>query len=108
VTATAAAAATACGCSLPPLQVAGGQGTLALELLMQLRADQLDTVFVPVGGGGLVSGVAAVLKAASPGIHVVGCQPQASDVMRRSVDEGRVVELEWRETLSDATAGGCN
>lgn len=72
---------------------------------MSLRPSELDVVFVPVGGGGLVSGVAAVLKAASPGIRVVGCQPEASDVMARSVAAGRVVEVEWRETLSDGTAG---
>lgn len=87
--------------------VAGGQGTLALELLMQLPRQQLEggVVFVPVGGGGLVGGMAAVLKAASPEIRVVGCQPAASDVMRRSVEAGRVVEMEWQETLSDGTAG---
>ena len=48
-------------------QVAGGQGTLAVELLMQLPAGKLDAVFVPVGGGGLMAGVAAVLKARSSG-----------------------------------------
>ena len=87
--------------------VAGGQGTLAVELLMQMPREELEqaVVFVPVGGGGLVGGVAAVLKAASPGIRVRGCQPQASDVMRQSVEAGRVVEVGWQETLSDGTAG---
>ena len=63
-------------------------------------------VFVPVGGGGLISGIAAVLKAADPSIHMVGCQPAASDVMRQSVEAGRVVAAEWRPTLSEGTVGG--
>lgn len=88
------------------IQVAGGQGTLALELLKQLSPDRMDMLFVPVGGGGLISGIAAVLKAVSPSIHIVGCQPAVSDVMRRSVEQGQVVEMPWSETLSDGTAGG--
>jgi threonine dehydratase len=63
-------------------------------------------VFVPVGGGGLISGIAAVLKAADPSIHIVGCQPAASDVMLQSVEAGRVVAAEWRQTLSEGTVGG--
>jgi threonine dehydratase len=87
--------------------VAGGQGTLALELLMQLPRAALDAVFIPVGGGGLAAGVAAVLKSFDPSIRVVGCQPEAQDHMRRSVAAGAAVELHaWRDTLSDGTAGG--
>lgn len=86
--------------------VAGGQGTLAVELLMARSRNELDAVFVPVGGGGLISGIAALLKSMEPSIKVYGCQPAASDVMRRSVEAGRVVTMEWAETLSDATAGG--
>ena len=88
------------------LAVAGGQGTLAVEILMSLPREKLDAVFVPVGGGGLISGVAALLKSLDPGIKVFGCQPELSDVMRRSVEAGKVVELPWEESLSDATAGG--
>ncbi|KAK9833557.1 hypothetical protein WJX81_005844 [Elliptochloris bilobata] len=84
--------------------VAGGQGTIALELLAEI--DHLDAVFVPVGGGGMISGIAAVLKEAAPAVHIVGCQPSASDVMRRSVDAGRIVEHPSLPTLSDGTAGG--
>lgn len=63
-------------------------------------------MFVPVGGGGLAAGIASVLKAADPAIRVVGCQPAASDVMRQSVAAGRVVEADWRPTLSEGTVGG--
>jgi threonine dehydratase len=86
--------------------VAGGQGTLAVELLMSLPPNKLDAVFVPVGGGGLIAGVAALIKSLDPQVKIYGCQPEASDVMRRSVEAGKVVDLEWQETLSDATAGG--
>jgi threonine dehydratase len=86
--------------------VAGGQGTLALELLMQLPRSAFDAVFIPVGGGGLAAGVAAVLKSFDPSIRIVGCQPEAQDHMRRSVAAGGAVELPWRDTLSDGTAGG--
>lgn len=69
--------------------MAGGQGTIALELLSTVPPGQLGTVFVPVGGGGLIAGIASVLKTlvVQPpgGIRVVGCQPASSDVMRRCV-----------------------
>lgn len=85
-------------------QVAGGQGTIAIELLSQLSCP-LEFIFVPVGGGGLISGIAAVLKSRSPGTHIVGCQPVNSAVMMQSVAAGRVLELESQDTLSDGTAG---
>jgi threonine dehydratase len=86
--------------------VAGGQGTLAVEILMALPPNKLDAVFVPVGGGGLIAGVAALIKSIDPQVKIYGCQPEVSDVMRRSIEAGTVVDLQWQETLSDATAGG--
>ncbi|KAG2483023.1 hypothetical protein HYH03_018103 [Edaphochlamys debaryana] len=97
------------------MDVIAGQGTIALELLASRRRGELDAVFVPVGGGGLIAGVASVLKAADPSIRVIGCQPAASDVMARSVLAGSIQpELSAEAddpsyaygTLSDATAGG--
>lgn len=61
-----------------------GQGTVAVELLSQLP-EGVDVCIVPVGGGGLIGGIAAVLKAARPQCIVIGAQPAASDVMRQSV-----------------------
>ncbi len=87
-------------------QVMAGQGTIAVELLSQLP-EGVDVMFVPVGGGGLIGGIAAVLKAAAPGCRVVGCQPAASDVMRQSVAAGHIVDVPSEDTLSDGTAGGC-
>ena len=55
-------------------QVIGGQGTIAIELMRQL--DKIDAVFVPVGGGGLVSGISSYLKVHSPKTLCIGCQPK--------------------------------
>jgi threonine dehydratase len=85
-------------------QVVAGQGTIGAELARQL--DRIDAVFVAVGGGGLIAGIAGYLKAARPGITVVGCQPERSPVMAESIRAGRIVEIESGPTLSDATAGG--
>ena len=85
-------------------EVIAGQGTCGIEIAAAIP--QVDTLFVAVGGGGLVSGVASVLKSANPAIRVVGCQPEASAVMAHSVEAGRIVEEASRPTLSDGTAGG--
>jgi len=84
--------------------VVAGQGTIGPELIEQLEA--IDTVLVPVGGGGLASGIAAYLKGVGPTIEIVGCEPEASAVMFESVKAGEIVEIPSLPTLSDATAGG--
>jgi len=61
---------------------------------------------VPVGGGGLISGIAGYLKSIGPGIEIIGCQPQNSAVMQASVQAGKILELESEPTLADGTAGG--
>lgn len=89
------------------LDVVAGQGTVGVELLEdQEESDELDAVFVAVGGGGLIGGVAAVLKARSPTTRIVGCSPAASPVMVRSVEAGRILAIDSQPTLSDGTAGG--
>ena len=85
-------------------QIIGGQGTIGVELLRQMVKP--DTVLVPVGGGGLISGIAGYLKSVDPGIEIVGCQPQNSAVMQASVQAGKILELESEPTLADGTAGG--
>ena len=92
---------------IPPYNdpaVIAGQGTIAVELLDQL--DGFDAVVVPVGGGGLISGIGAYLKAIMPTIEVVGCQPKNSSVMFDSIQAGRIVDGKCLPTLSDGTAGG--
>jgi threonine dehydratase len=82
-----------------------GQGSVAVEILSQIPQGSVDVCIVPVGGGGLIGGIAAVLKAALPGCLVVAAQPAASDVMRQSVAAGCIVDVPSGDTLSDATAG---
>ena len=84
--------------------VMAGQGTLAIELLEQVP--DLGRVYVAVGGGGLIGGVAGVLRHARPDVEVVGCSPRASHPMHASVAAGEIVETEHLPTLSLATAGG--
>ena len=84
--------------------VIAGQGTCGVEILGDLP--DVDALFVAVGGGGLLGGVGSVLKSANPDLHVVACQPAASDVMARSVGAGRILDLPSGPTLSDGTAGG--
>ncbi|MBC7897248.1 MAG: threonine/serine dehydratase [Cytophagaceae bacterium] len=84
--------------------VMAGQGTLALELLRQ--AGDLTRVYVAVGGGGLIGGMASYLAEFAPEVRVVGVLPEASPVMSVSVAAGHVVEMATSPTLSDGTAGG--
>jgi len=85
-------------------RVVGGQGTIAVELSRQL--ERIDTVYVSVGGGGLISGMASVLKALDPEVEMVACSPARSAVMIESLRAGKILELASRPTLSDGTAGG--
>lgn len=87
------------------LDVIGGQGTIGLELDRQLGNDRVDVVVVAVGGGGLISGVAAAIKARRPHVRVVGASPANDPAMFASVQAGRVVEVSATPTLSDGTAG---
>ena len=87
--------------------VIAGQGTIAMEMLRQLQSlgtDRLDAVFVAIGGGGLISGVANYIKAIRPDIRVIGVQMTDSDAMMRSVGEGERVNLPDVGLFSDGTA----
>jgi threonine dehydratase len=84
--------------------VIAGQGTVAFELLSQV--DKLDAVFVSVGGGGLISGIGAYLKARCPEVEIVACSPIQSPAMHACLEAGRIIEVPCGDTLSDATAGG--
>ncbi|EHR78770.1 hypothetical protein OCC_10960 [Thermococcus litoralis DSM 5473] len=85
-------------------KIIGGQGTIALELERQL--ENIDVVLAPVGGGGLISGIAGYLKEKTKNIEVIGVQPENSAVMYHSIKEGKIVEMESKPTLADGTAGG--
>jgi len=81
-----------------------GAGTVGLELDADLGP--FDEVLVPVGGGGLIAGIAAYLKTVRPGVRVVGVEPETSAFMAASLAAGRLVEIDERETIADAVAGG--
>ncbi|ORJ61547.1 threonine ammonia-lyase, biosynthetic [Geothermobacter hydrogeniphilus] len=83
--------------------VIAGQGTVADELLRQ-NPGRLDAVFVPVGGGGLIAGMAAYIKALRPEIRVIGVEPVDSAAMARSLEAGRKVSLDSVGIFADGVA----
>jgi threonine dehydratase len=85
-------------------QIIEGQGTIALEMLES--APDLDVVIVPVGGGGLSSGVSSVIKGASKQIEVIGIQSVASPVMCESIRQGRIVGIELGDSCAEGLHGG--
>lgn len=86
------------------LEVIGGQGTIGLELARQLKP--IEAVFVSLGGGGMISGIATHLKSLSKETRIVGCSPENSPVMVESVKAGKILDMASKPTLSDGTAGG--
>ena len=85
-------------------ELIAGQATMTIEILEQVPG--MEALFVPVGGGGLISGAGAALHLQDRPIELVGCQPAASAVMAASVEAGRILDLPSLPTLSDGTAGG--
>jgi len=86
------------------IKVIAGQGTIGMELKEQIK--NIDSVLVPVGGGGMISGISVFLKSINAKIRIFGCLPENSPVMRESIKKDRIVNMKTEETLSDATAGG--
>ncbi len=86
------------------LSVIAGQGTIGLELAQQ--CPNLDAVFVSVGGGGLITGIASSLKHAHPAIKIIGCWPENSPALYECIKAGKIIEVPEKPTLSDGTAGG--
>jgi len=82
--------------------VVSGQGTLGLELHEQSPA--LDAVIVPVGGGGLIAGIALALKRLQPTIRIIGVQAEQAPSMRAALDKGKVVQLPPTATIADGIA----
>lgn len=81
---------------VPPyddVRVMEGQASIGLELLAQLKATPPAAVFVPVGGGGLLAGVAAAVKQIAPNVRVIGVEPELEDDACRSFRQGRLVSM---------------
>ena len=79
-----------------------GQGTVALEVLKEL--DNVDKILVPIGGGGLISGIALAAKMLKPGIKIIGVEPEGACCIARSLDENKVTELKKVDTMADGVA----
>ena len=84
------------------VDVIAGQGTIGLELLNQLK--DIDAVIVPVGGGGLISGVAYAIKSLNPGVKIYGVQSSGAPSMFNSIHNGRIERLSDVSTIADGIA----
>ena len=84
--------------------IVAGQGTIGLELLEQV--DDVDTVVVPVGGGGLISGIGPAIKESAPGIRLVGVQAEASTAVVDSHKAGRRITVKGQATVADGISVG--
>lgn len=90
-------------------RVAAGQGTVGLEILAQSK--DLDVVVVPIGGGGLISGVATAIKAARPDVRITGVEPEGAATMRKSLDAGSPQTIPVKtvaDGLASPTVGAMN
>jgi len=91
------------------VDVIAGQGTIAVEILRQLSrsgSSGPDTVFVAVGGGGLIGGIGSYLKTVSPVTKIVGCWPENSPVLYECLHAGKIIDVPEKLTLSVSTTGG--
>lgn len=83
-------------------RIIAGQGTIGLELMEQMPG--LEAVVVPIGGGGVISGIATAVKALKPDAKVYGVQTESAPAMERSFQEGRLVEVPSRRSIADGIA----
>ena len=84
-------------------EVIAGQGTIGVEILKQ-HSEKLDAIFIPVGGGGLISGIAAYVKHERPEVKIIGVEPEDADAMARSLKAGRRVLLDHVGIFADGVA----
>jgi threo-3-hydroxy-L-aspartate ammonia-lyase len=87
---------------IPPFDhpdIIAGQGTVALEVLEDWP--ELETIVVPIGGGGLISGIAAFLKRERPEVRVIGVEPEGAPTLHRSIAAGRIVTLDRTSSIAD-------
>ena len=82
--------------------VIAGQGTIGLEILEKMN--DVDTVIVPIGGGGLISGIAAAIKSLRPNCRVIGVQSEHAPSMKESLEQNKMIKLENVSTIADGIA----
>ncbi len=85
-------------------EVIAGQGTIGLEMMEE--SPEIETILVPVGGGGLISGIGCAAKGLSERVEVIGVQSVASPVMYESLKRGRIIEMELGESIAEGLHGG--
>lgn len=85
-------------------KVIEGQGTLAVDLLEDPIAQDIDAILVPVGGGGLISGIATYIKAVKPSVQIIGVEESSCDAMHQSLQSGKVVNLTPSPVIADGIA----
>ena len=91
---------------IPPFddpKVMEGQGTIGREIMSQ-TTEKLDYIFVPIGGGGLASGLGSYIKAVSPETKIIGVEPAGAPCMKAAIEKGEVVELEQIDKFVDGAA----
>jgi len=90
------------GIYIPPYDdpfIIAGQGTVGLEILQQL--DDADVIIVPIGGGGLISGILTAVKETKPSVKVIGVEPESANDTLLSLEEGEIVSIEETKTIAD-------
>lgn len=91
---------------IPPFddpKIIEGQGTIGYEILQQAK-QPLDYIFVPIGGGGLASGIGSYIKRMSPSTKVIGVEPAGAPCMKTAIEKGEIVELEHIDKFVDGAA----
>ena len=84
------------------IDVIEGQGTIAIEILNELK--DVDCIIVPVGGGGLISGIAVAAKLINPKIKIIGVEPEGANAVKLSIENDKVISLDNLKTIADGVA----
>ncbi|MDC7223025.1 MAG: threonine ammonia-lyase, partial [Spirochaetales bacterium] len=83
-------------------EIMAGQGTIGLEILEEMN--DVDAVILPIGGGGLIAGVATAIKARRPEVEVIGVEPEGAAAMKQSLEAGRLLSLDRMDTIAEGVA----
>ena len=82
-----------------------GQGTIGLEIVEDLK--EIDEIYIPIGGGGLISGIAFVLKTIRPKIRIIGVESSAFPAMKKSIESNKIVTVQKGYTIADGISVKC-